>query len=431
MSAVVVTGLGAVHPFGRGAASLWAGVLGAGQGVRSVRRFDASRLATRFAASVPEDTRAALPEPGLEWASRYGLAAVVDALEDAGLPTSDVPAEESGLFFGFETTSGDFELAARTLHRAWRDGEVDAERLQRDWWRGLAPGLAWGLHEGFLRAVGARLGSLETVRIVGAACASGAEAIGAALRAIRSGRLSLAVAGAADAKVNPIGLGLTCQIGMTSRRNDDPARASRPFDRTRDGAVVGEGAAALVLESEERARRRGARVLARLSGFGSTCDAHRLTDPEESGAMACEAIRRALADAAVERVDYVNGHGTATAMNDRIEVAALERAFSPDSVPPLSSTKGATGHLMAASGAIEAVVSVLALREQTLPPTLHCETLEKGWTLDIVRGAPRTQRVDRVLSNSFGFGGQNACLVFERASDDQPANRMEVPAHAA
>ncbi|HZP40937.1 MAG TPA: beta-ketoacyl-[acyl-carrier-protein] synthase family protein [Candidatus Binatia bacterium] len=407
MTDVVVTGVGAVHPFGRGVDALWAGVLGAGTGVRPVERFDTRGLPTRFAAQVPEDVRAALPDPDAEWSFRYALAALDDALADAGLDAAAVAGAPCEVHFGFESPFYDFAAIGHRLAAALAGGRVDARRL-------AATGgddLAWGLPERFLRGVEARCGRVETVSMVAAACASATEAIGAGLRAVRSGRVPVALVGAGDCKVNPIAFGATAILQMTSRRNDSPETASRPFDRTRDGMVIGEGGAALVLESAAHARARGARVLARLAGFASTADARHLTDPDEEGRTAARAIREALADAGLETVDYVNAHGTSTAMNDRAEVAALKRAFAGRAMPAMSSTKGATGHLMAASGALEAVVCVRALAEQTVPPTLHFREPDPRCDIDVTPNVPRRARLEAICSSSFGFGGQNACLV--------------------
>jgi 3-oxoacyl-(acyl-carrier-protein) synthase len=233
------------------------------------------------------------------------------------------------------------------------------------------------------------------------------------MRRIRDRHVEWAIAGGSEAKITPTEFALLCEFGMMTRRNDDAAGACRPFDRTRDGTVLGEGACFFILESEEHAARRGAEPLARIEGFGSSCDALRITDPDPSGAAAALAMRIALDEAGFERVDYVNAHGTGTILNDRAECAAI-RSIVPRAVPPLSSTKAATGHMLAAAGAIEAAICVGALRSQVLPPNLNYCSRDRLCDLEPIAGGPLRSTVTRVLSNAFGFGGQNACLALQR-----------------
>jgi 3-oxoacyl-[acyl-carrier-protein] synthase II len=248
------------------------------------------------------------------------------------------------------------------------------------------------------------------------ACAGGTQAVGDALRWIRQGRADVVVAGGADSEIYPMGLASFCLLGALSTRNADPARASRPFDAGRDGFVLGEGAAVLVLEEEEHARRRGARIRAEVCGFGSAADAWRATDPHPQGRGAILAMTRALADAGIapDAIDYVNAHGTSTGENDRVEALALHAVFGGRRVP-VSSTKSMLGHLTVAAGAIEAVATVQTLVHQTLHPTLNHETPDPECDLDVVPNRARAARVEMALSNSFAFGGQTASLVLGRA----------------
>jgi 3-oxoacyl-[acyl-carrier-protein] synthase II len=249
------------------------------------------------------------------------------------------------------------------------------------------------------------------------ACTSGAQALGEAMRVIRRGDADVMLAGGSDAMINPMGLVGFGMLGVLSTRSEDPEHASRPFDRDRDGFVMGEGSAMIVLESERHARRRGANVLAEVLGYGGCADAYRITDEREDGAGCVEAMRRALVDAETspDAIDYVNAHGTGTRMNDRTECLAIRTVFG-SRTPPVSSTKSQIGHLVAAAGAAEFAACVLALQQQFLPPTINFVTPDPECALDVVPNEARSARLDRILSNSFGFGGQNAALVLARGA---------------
>jgi 3-oxoacyl-[acyl-carrier-protein] synthase II len=245
------------------------------------------------------------------------------------------------------------------------------------------------------------------------ACSASAQAIGESLDLIRAGRVDVVVCGGAEAPITRVGVAGFAAMKALSTRNDDPEGASRPFDAGRDGFVMGEGAAALILEERERALGRGAPILAELLGYGATSDAYHMTLPHPDGEGAVRAMRDALADAGLTPADvgYINAHGTSTPPNDRIETAALKQVFG-DKVPPVSSTKSMTGHTLGAAGALEAVVCVLALNDQTLPPTINQETADPDCDLDYVANSARPAHFRTALTNSFGFGGHNASLVF-------------------
>jgi 3-oxoacyl-[acyl-carrier-protein] synthase II len=250
------------------------------------------------------------------------------------------------------------------------------------------------------------------------ACTSGTQALGEGLRMLRQDRADVVLAGGTDAMINPVGIIGFGMLGVLSRRAEDPEHASRPFDRDRDGFVMGEGAALFVLETRDHARKRGARALAELAGYGTCSDAYRVTDERQDGSGPAQAMQRALDDAGVEpsAVDYVNAHGTGTVMNDRTEVVALRQTFGERlSRIPVSSTKSQIGHLLAAAGAVEAAACVLGLGSQIAPPTINYVNPDPECDIDVVPNRPRAMHLEHVLSNSFGFGGQNACLVFKRS----------------
>jgi 3-oxoacyl-[acyl-carrier-protein] synthase II len=249
------------------------------------------------------------------------------------------------------------------------------------------------------------------------ACATGAHAIGEAARMIRTGYAEAMIAGGSEAPITPLAFGAFACMGALSRRNDDPQRASRPFDADRDGFVIAEGAAVVVLEERDAAIARGAEILAEVSGYAATCDAHHLTQPDPEGTGAVAAMRQAIADGGVTPGDvgYINAHGTSTPFNDKIESLAIRSVFG-SAAPPVSSTKSATGHLTGAAGAIEAVFSIQALRTGTLPPTINHDTPDPECDLDYIPNDARELSVEFVLSNSFGFGGHNACLLLRRAA---------------
>ena len=251
------------------------------------------------------------------------------------------------------------------------------------------------------------------------ACATGGHAIGEAFRCISQGRADVMFAGGTEAALTPLSLAAFARMGALSQRNDDPERASRPFDADRDGFVFGEGAGVIVLESREHAERRNAPVLAVIAGYGASCDAYHVTQPDPEGRGAAIAIRHALAGAGVatDELDYINAHGTSTPYNDRIETVAIKDALGPDAKRvAISSTKSQTGHLLGAAGAVEAAVSVLAIANQAVPGTMNLETPDPDCDLDYCPDGAREVRVRTALSNSFGFGGQNACLLFREVA---------------
>ncbi len=404
---VVITGIGAITPIGNGADGLWDGVMANRSAVRAIDRFDATPFPSRIAAQVddfdPADHLDARRARRLDRFSAMSVAASRMAFEDAGLASTADTARTGvwigsalgGVAFGEEQHAG---FVARGV-------------------RGVAPTLALAVFGG----AGASNVALDlglTGPSVGNAnsCASGAVAIGQAAGAIRDGTVDAALAGGAEAPLAPLTFGAFALIRVLSQRNDDPSTASRPFDRDRDGFVMGEGAAVLALEERDAALRRGARVIAEVVGFGATNDAYHMTAPRPDGREAARAIREALADARIapERIGYLNAHGSSTPLNEPAEARAIRAAFGvlADRIP-VSGTKGLYGHALGASGAIEAAITAMALEREMLPGTCNLVELDPTIDLSVLRTATPA-RVDAAVSTSFGFGGMNAALVLAR-----------------
>ena len=421
---VVVTGMGAVTPLGIGANTLWEGLLEGRSGVGRISLFDPSDFPAQIAAEVP--TLPSVPETVGPYriAERpyiFSCAAAAEALEMAGVAGSGVPVARRVVAFSGGSTDQLLDFIAGAAARvAGADRGID-EVTPQD----LVPHFANEPDLGQLdHSSGSLLGPmLATLADAGAvytlstACAGGSQAIGNAVRLLRSGEADLALAGGCDCLVTRQIISGFSKLSALSTRNDEPHRASRPFDADRDGFVLGEGAALLVLETLETARSRGANILAEVGGVGLSGDAYRLTDPQPDGDGMVQSMARALDDAglAPDAVDYVNAHGTSTKMNDAAETNALKRLMGDAAhATAVSSTKSMAGHPIHAAGAVESVVCIQTLRHQTIHPTANYETQDPACDLDYVPGAARDARVDAVLNNSFGFGGQNTSLVFRR-----------------
>ncbi|MBA4031530.1 MAG: beta-ketoacyl-[acyl-carrier-protein] synthase II [Planctomyces sp.] len=422
---VVVTGMGCVSPVGQSPDEAWRAIQAGKSGIARITRFDADHFPTRIAAEVKDfDLR--------KWISpdvfpsfvktgpniQFGVAAALQAVSDSGLETSklDDPGR-FGVYLGSGEGAQDFLLLMKTIVDAsGADGSFDLSRFTR---QGLAtfdvemeqnqePSILAGRLAGLFHATGPNLNSLT-------ACAASTQAIGEATELIRSGDADIMLAGGAHSMIHPFGITGFCLLTTLSTRNDAPESASRPFDRERDGFVLGEGAAMLVLEEYEHAARRGARIYGEIVGYGVTADAYRPTDIPPDGEGMARAIGLSLKNARLnpEDIGYVNAHGTSTKANDKTETVALKTALGSHSrVVPISSTKGATGHLVAGCGALEAMFSLLALRDQLVPPTANYEFPDPECDLDYVPREPREKSLRRVMSNNSGFGGQNASLIF-------------------
>jgi 3-oxoacyl-[acyl-carrier-protein] synthase II len=393
---VVVTGIGVVSPLGCAFDGFRRGLLGGVSGVGPISLFDPAHLPTGFAAEVP------LRSDEIEFRDRkidFALRAVAEAVSDAGCPDG----EGAGLALGLG-----LELFSLSDLVAGIDGALPDDARDRLQFLQTPSDLC-------LHLIAKRHGLTAPPVTCVSACAAGADAIGTAFRMVASGRRRWMLAGGSDSMINPMGLGGFCKIRALSARNDDPAGASRPFDRTRDGFVLGEGAAVLVLERLEDARARGAHIRAEIAGYGSSLDAGHISRPHPEGRGALQSMRRALADARLgpDSVDVVNAHGTSTPMNDVVEARAI-RALLADRAGevPVTAPKSQIGHLVAAAGAIEAVASIVGLEEGVVPAIRNLDDPDPACDLDLVRGTARRHPHETVLSNSFGFGGQNASLVF-------------------
>jgi 3-oxoacyl-[acyl-carrier-protein] synthase II len=410
---VVVTGVGAVTPVGLDVPATWEALLAGRSGVGPISVFDTAGYAARIAAEVrgfdaavacdlsPKDARR------LDRFVLLGLAAAREAVADAGLPLPLPDGDRCGVYVGsgmggLVTLSEQFDVLRRR----------GPDRVSPF----LVPMMICDMASGQISiSLGARGPNMAIV----SACATGAHAIGEGAAAIRAGRADVILAGGAEAVITPIGVAGFAAARALSTRNDEPQRASRPFDRERDGFVMGEGAAVVVLERADLARRRGAAVYAEVAGYGASADAYHLTAPPESGEGAVRCMRQAMADAGIDpsAVDYLNAHGTSTPLNDRAETAAIKAAFGAAAGRlTISSTKGAMGHLLGAAGSVEAVVAIKAIECGAVPPTLNYEHPDPDCDLDYTPNRARRLTVRTAMTNSFGFGGHNATLLF-RAVD--------------
>ncbi len=407
---VLITGIGAITPIGAGADGLRAGVRRGVSAVRRITRFDPAPFSSQIAAEVDgfdgRDFIEARALRRLDRFAQFSVAAARLALDDAGLEQSGC-GDTTGVYLGSALGGVAF---AEEQHQRYLAGGA----------RAVSPALALSVFGGsgatnVAMAIGATGPNMANAN----SCASGAVAIGEAFRAIRDGHAEVILAGGAEAPLAPLTFGSFALIKAMSTTNDDPAHASRPFDRRRDGFVMAEGAALLVLESEAHAVARDARVYAEVLGFGATADAHHMTAPLPSGAQAARAVRLALAEACLrpEQLDYVNAHASSTPLNDRTETLALKRALGSAAIAiPVSGTKGLHGHALGATGAFEAAICTLAIRDGWLPPNTNLEVPDPACDLNLIRGAGQNARVRFILSTSFGFGGINAALVLGRAS---------------
>ncbi len=406
---VVITGMGAITPLGNTVEEFWQNLLAGNSGIAPITLFDARPYRTRIAGEVKgfDATHYGIEAKEARRMGRatlFALAAARDAIADAGLraPLGD----RIGVVLG--TGLGGFAEAIKEHAAFERQGTSRVSPF-------LAAVILPNMPAFYLAHYYGAHGFNSTLVTT---CAAGTDAIGAATLAIRRGEADAMLAGGADAIIADIIFTAFGALRALSTRNDEPTRASRPFDKDRDGLVIGEGAGVVVLEEWEHARARGAKIYAEVLGYATNSDGYHFVAPEPQATGAIRAMRAALADAGVtpEEVDYINAHATATALNDPIETFAIKQVFGAraDAIP-ISATKSMTGHAMGASGAFEAIVCALTLRDQHIHPTANCETPDPACDLDYVPLRARRASVNIVLSNSFGFGGQNACLVFAKS----------------
>ncbi len=418
---VVITGMGTINPLGHDVEGTWAALLRGESGITPNELFDASTFPTTFAAQVKDFELAdhVAEASRHEKAGRhckFAVAAAAQAWRQSGLGEWEgfEPAG-TGVYLGSGEGSLDFENFVSVLVDAWGDRELDTQR-----WAELAFARMNLYREVEQEAnmvtahLAAEFGICGPAYNVLTACAASTQALGEATMQIRRGDVSAVVSGGAHSMIHPFGLTGFNRLTALSTRNDDAATSSRPFDLTRDGFVLGEGASILVLEDREQAIERGAPILAEIVGYGSSADAFRITDQDPEGAGAAQAMQAALADAGVtgEQIDYVSAHGTGTKQNDQVETQALHRVFGDRAADvPVSSVKSMLGHLIAAAGATELITCVLAMRDGILPPTTNYSTPDPDCDLDYVPNEPRKADVKVCMSNSFGFGGQNDTLI--------------------
>jgi 3-oxoacyl-[acyl-carrier-protein] synthase II len=422
---VVVTGMGLATPVGLDVETTWESLREGRVGVGPITLFDARSFATRIAAelkgfSLSDD----LGDDAARWEghgrnTKIALAVAAQAIRDSGLfEGGEIDRERFGVYLGAGEGQADFHRFVNLVHRSSDGSRVDTRRFTELGNSLLNPLLESeqepGTPAGHLAAAfGAKGPNLSCLT----ACSASAQAVGEAAELIRRGDADVMLAGGVHSMIHPLGLTGFILLTAMSTRNDDPGRASRPFDRDRDGFVIGEGGGMLLLEAYEHARARGACVYGEIAGQASTADAFRLTDCHDEGRGAIASMRLALADAGInpEDVDYVNAHGTSTKVNDSVETLAIKRALGDHAFRvPVSSTKSMTGHLIAAGGVVETIACLLAIRDGVVPPTVNLDDPDDACDLDYVPHTARTQAINIAMSNSFGFGGQNTSLVLRR-----------------
>ena len=406
---VVVTGLGIISPVGNTVEDAWANIVAGNSGIGQISKFDASRFASRIAGEVKGFDPAQYLSPKevrrMDTFIHYGIAAGVQAIQDAGLESKPQDAERIGINIG--SGIGGLPFIEETHKEYLANGPRRISPF-------FIPASIINMISGNLSIMyGFQGPNLACV----SACATGNHSIGESARLIEHGDADVMIAGGSEACVCPLAIGGFSSAKALSTRNDDPATASRPWDTGRDGFVLGEGAGVVVLEEYERARARGAKIYCELAGYGMSSDAYHMTAPLEDGSGAARAIRNAMQSAQLraEDIQYINAHGTSTPLGDIAETTALKLYFGNHAQKlAVSSTKSMTGHLLGAAGGIEAVFTVLALRDQIAPPTANLVDQDPACDLDYVPNTARKMTIDAALSNSFGFGGTNATLVFKK-----------------
>jgi 3-oxoacyl-[acyl-carrier-protein] synthase II len=409
---VVITGLGCVSPVGNNVSDAWQALLAGKSGAAPITAFDASAHKTKFAAEVKGFDAAALfgtrDARKMDRFTQLATAATLEALEHSGLKINESNRDRVGILIG--TGIGGIITILEQY-------DVMKERGPERVSPFLIPMMISDSAAGNLAI---RVGARGPNMSLATACASGTNSLGEAAEMIRRGAADVMIAGASEASISALAMAGMNVMTALSTRNDDPQRASRPFDKDRDGFLMGEGAGVLILESLEYAKARGADILCEFTGYGTTDDAHHISAPAENGAGAAMSMKLALENAglSVNDISYINAHGTSTQLNDKSETAAIKTVFGEQAYQiPVSSTKSMTGHLLGASGALEAVICAMAIQDNILPPTINYETPDPVCDLDYVPNKPRKATPEHIMSNSFGFGGHNATLVVSRFKD--------------
>jgi 3-oxoacyl-[acyl-carrier-protein] synthase II len=406
---VVVTGVGLVTALGIGTDETWNAIRAGKSGIGPITQFNATAFSCRIAGEVKGFEPAAFIEKKeikkMGRFIQFAIAAAEFALKDSGLTVTPDDAENVGVYIG--SGIGGFEVIEREHRTLLEQGPRRISPF-------FIPATIINLASGY---VSIRTGAKGPNSATATACTTSAHSIGDSFRLIQHGDAAAMICGGTEACITPMGIGGFAAMRALSTRNDEPERASRPWDKDRDGFVVGEGAGILVLEELEFAQRRGARILAEIAGYGMSADAFHVTAPPDNGDGAYRVMRNAMRDAKVEphQIDYVNAHGTSTEVGDRAETEAIKRAFGAHAHQvAVSSTKSMTGHLLGGAGGLEAGITVLAIRDQIAPPTINLDNPDPGCDLDYVPHKARPMKIDYALSNSFGFGGTNGALMFKR-----------------
>ncbi|MFT7643495.1 MAG: 3-oxoacyl-[acyl-carrier-protein] synthase II [Pirellulaceae bacterium] len=422
---VVVTGIGAINPMGHDVETVWKGLKEGESGVGYTTIFDASNFPTKISAEVKDWDVTTIGEPAERWKfrgrhSHFAAGAAHQAVTSSGILDTSLDPTRFGVYLGSGEGNQDFNSFSKMMTAAVKGGEFDVAEFTR---AGLEilnptveleqePNMPASHMAAMFNAQGPNLNCLT-------ACAASSQAIGEASEIIRRGDADVMLSGGAHSMIHPFGVTGFNRLTALSESNDHPTKASRPFDRLRDGFVLGEGSAMIVLEDYERAKARGAHIYGEILGYGSTADAYRVTDihPDGRGAIGC--MRQAISDAQLEptQIDYINAHGTSTTVNDKVETKACREVFEAcGKIPPVSSTKSMMGHLIAAAGVTELIVCMMAIRDNVLPPTINYENPDPLCDLDYIPNEAREAECNIALNNSFGFGGQNITVVIGKAS---------------
>ncbi len=409
---VVVTGVGLISALGNGTEETWEGLKNGLSGIGPITAFDTTEHACKIAGEVKEfDPAQFIEKKEIKKMARFmhfAVAASDFAMNMAGLKVTPEIADSVGVFIG--SGIGGFEIIEREHAKLLAGGPSKVSPF-------FIPASIINLASGY---VSIRTGAKGPNSATATACTTGAHAVGDSFKIIERGAADAMICGGAEATVTPLGVAGFAAMRALSTRNDEPRRASRPWDRDRDGFVIGEGAGVLLLEELEFAKKRGAKILAEIVGYGMGGDAYHITTPSEDGDGAYRVMKAALKDARLDptAIQYINAHGTSTDVGDRIETLAIKRTFGEHAYKlAVSSTKSMTGHLLGGAGGLEAGITVLAIRDQIAPPTINLENPSEGCDLDYVPNVARPMKIDHALSNSFGFGGTNGSLIFKRYTE--------------
>jgi len=411
MERIVITGMGTVNPLGLTVEETWKNAVNGVSGVGPITLFDSMPLNVHFAAEVrgfnPENYMDSKEVRRRDRFEQLGAAAAKQAIADSGLEITDANSGRIGVLVS--SAIGGIKSLSEAVITNYTEGPRRVSPF-------LIPMLMPNGAAGMIAIDHQIKGPCFSVA---SACASGSDGIGTAFLMLKAGMIDAAVTGAAEMTISSVGVAAFDRVGAMSRRNDDYSMTPQPFDRNRDGLVMGEGAGVLVLETESHAKKRGANILAELAGYGATADAFHVTAPHETGAGGTAAMKMALesARANMDELGYINAHGTGTPLNDQSETRAVKAAFGEEAYKiPISSTKSMTGHMMGATGALEAILCVQAIREGILPPTIHYETPDPECDLDYIPNKAREQKINLAISNAFGFGGHNSVLAIRKYS---------------